>query len=63
MVVNQTLQRTAPSSAVAAASPRWPALLACGLGLLIVFGVGFAGSAALHDAAHDTRHAFNFPCH
>ena len=33
------------------------------LGLFILFGVGFAGSATLHNAAHDTRHSFAFPCH
>jgi cobalt transporter subunit CbtB len=33
------------------------------LGLGLVVGVGFAGSAAVHDAAHDTRHAIGFPCH
>jgi len=33
------------------------------LGVLILFGVGFAGPAAIHNAAHDTRHAFTFPCH
>jgi cobalt transporter subunit CbtB len=33
------------------------------LGLFLVAGVGFAGSAAVHDAAHDTRHAIGFPCH
>jgi cobalt transporter subunit CbtB len=25
--------------------------------------VGFAGPAALHEAAHDSRHAIAFPCH
>jgi cobalt transporter subunit CbtB len=25
--------------------------------------VGFAGSATIHDAAHDARHSLNFPCH
>lgn len=32
-----------------------------GLGLL--FAAGHAQSAALHDAAHDVRHASGFPCH
>lgn len=32
-------------------------------GALTVFTVGLAQSAALHDAAHDTRHATGFPCH
>jgi cobalt transporter subunit CbtB len=29
----------------------------------VLFGVGFAGSAVLHNAAHDSRHSFAFPCH
>lgn len=29
----------------------------------LVFTVGFAHSAYLHNAAHDTRHALAFPCH
>lgn len=33
------------------------------LGLFILFGVGFAHSEAMHDAAHDTRHSVAFPCH
>lgn len=37
------------------------ATLAFGLGL--VFLTGFANSAAVHNAAHDTRHAMAFPCH
>ena len=24
---------------------------------------GFAAQPSLHDAAHDTRHGLNFPCH
>ena len=33
------------------------------LGGLFILGVGFLGPEALHNAAHDTRHAFTFPCH
>jgi len=39
------------------------ALFAVLFGVFFVYGAGFANSAALHDAAHDTRHAFAFPCH
>ena len=63
MIGNQALQRTATATARPVAGVRWPALVACTIGLIVVFGVGFAGSATLHNAAHDTRHAFNFPCH
>ncbi|MHB1104640.1 MAG: CbtB domain-containing protein [Devosia sp.] len=37
--------------------------LALFLGLVLVGGVGFAGDLAVHDGAHDTRHALGFPCH
>ncbi len=33
------------------------------LGSFMVFGVGLAQDANLHNAAHDTRHAIGFPCH
>lgn len=39
------------------------ALFAALIGLGLLFGVGFAGPAAIHAAAHDTRHAAAFPCH
>jgi cobalt transporter subunit CbtB len=40
-----------------------PALAALLFGLFLVWGTGFAGSNVLHSAAHDSRHAFAFPCH
>lgn len=39
------------------------ALFAIMFGAFFVYGAGFANSVNLHDAAHDTRHAFAFPCH
>lgn len=39
------------------------AILAGLFGLAILFVVGFAQPAALHDTAHDSRHAAAFPCH
>lgn len=33
------------------------------LGLFIIYGVGFASPAMIHNAAHDVRHTFAFPCH
>ncbi|WP_176722232.1 CbtB domain-containing protein [Candidatus Thiosymbion oneisti] len=40
----------------------WPALSAALLGLVILYGAGFAPLAA-HNAAHDARHTAAFPCH
>ena len=33
------------------------------LGLVLVGGIGFASEMAIHNGAHDTRHALGFPCH
>jgi cobalt transporter subunit CbtB len=40
-----------------------PAVVAFVLGVFILAGVGFAGASVLHNAAHDSRHSFAFPCH
>ena len=39
------------------------AVLMIMLGAFVLYGVALAQPAALHDAAHDARHAFSFPCH
>lgn len=39
------------------------ALVAALLGAFIIYGAALAGPQALHNAAHDGRHAFAFPCH
>lgn len=39
------------------------ALMAAILGVVVVWGVGFSHIEAVHNAAHDTRHANAFPCH
>ena len=33
------------------------------LGILFIGVTGFAPIEAIHDAAHNTRHAISFPCH
>ena len=47
----------------ARASRGLAAFLAAALGIVVVFAAGFAPSEAVHNAAHDTRHSFAFPCH
>lgn len=39
------------------------ATLAIMLGVFVLYGVAMAQPAALHSAAHDTRHGIAFPCH
>ena len=38
-------------------------LALAGLGLLFLVGFAHGPNNSLHNAAHDTRHAFTFPCH
>ncbi|MGO8918737.1 MAG: CbtB domain-containing protein [Stellaceae bacterium] len=40
-----------------------PAVVAILLGSFLIFGAGFAPIGVLHNAAHDGRHSFAFPCH
>jgi cobalt transporter subunit CbtB len=39
------------------------AAMAALLGAFLIWGVGFSPIAALHNAAHDTRHSMAYPCH
>lgn len=41
----------------------WPAILAILFGVFLVVGAGFVQPSTIHNAAHDARHAFAFPCH
>ena len=38
-------------------------VIALFLGAFFIWGIGLAQSETLHDAAHDTRHSYGFPCH
>lgn len=58
-----TTERTAQTPAVRSATRAWPVFAAILLGAFIIYGVGFASPATLHNAAHDSRHSFAFPCH
>jgi cobalt transporter subunit CbtB len=57
------LSTTFHAPAAATLRTALPALMAIMLGAFVVFGVGFAGPTTIHNAAHDVRHAFAFPCH
>lgn len=59
---------TLPGRPVAAAVPalaqRLLAATACALaGLTLLAAVGLSQPNAVHEAAHDVRHATGFPCH
>jgi cobalt transporter subunit CbtB len=57
------LQSTTLQSPAVTLRTALPALMAILFGAFIIYGVGFAGPATIHNAAHDVRHAFAFPCH
>ena len=57
MTTTTLVQTKSPALALA------PVLAMLMLGLGLMFVAGHAQSAALHDAAHDMRHATGFPCH
>jgi cobalt transporter subunit CbtB len=59
---------TRPTSAATPASVARTQAVAAGaivllFGSFMLFGVGFAQPETIHNAAHDTRHSFTFPCH
>ena len=53
-----TAERAQPRSEIVTA-----ATIAVALGVFLILGTGFAHPDAVHNAAHDTRHALAFPCH
>jgi cobalt transporter subunit CbtB len=54
------VQRAVPAQLLDRLLPVLPAAI---LGVALVFLSGFAAPAVIHNAAHDWRHAHNFPCH
>jgi cobalt transporter subunit CbtB len=57
----QTLPR--PATSAVTASAVLSVVFAILLGSVLVYGVGFASPMTIHNAAHDSRHSFAFPCH
>tara|TARA_Y100001960_G_scaffold220949_1_gene231163 strand:- start:23 stop:214 length:192 start_codon:yes stop_codon:yes gene_type:complete len=33
------------------------------LGFVLLYGAGFVQTSVAHNASHDVRHAYAFPCH
>jgi cobalt transporter subunit CbtB len=60
MIETRTISRP---TAAAATSTALAAVVAMLLGSFLVYGVGFASPSTIHNAAHDGRHSFAFPCH
>jgi len=59
---NPTME-TSRQHAVIVTANKMPAILAMVFGLFMIMGAGMAQIDAVHNAAHDVRHAFAFPCH
>ena len=64
MTVMPPVSATTPAGALSRkASAVVQAVAAMLLGTLVVGMAGFSHLDAVHNAAHDTRHANGFPCH
>jgi cobalt transporter subunit CbtB len=57
------MSRSLTQSRVGLSSRQVAGVISALLGAVFLFGVGFAQPQVLHNAAHDGRHAFTFPCH
>lgn len=53
----------ATHAAVVSHADLLPIALAMFIGVGLIFVAGFSHASALHDTAHDARHAVSFPCH
>ena len=58
-----SLRQAAADQATPTTHRKLTTALLAALGLVIVFAAGFAPSETVHNAAHDSRHSFAFPCH
>ena len=65
MSKTDTLTYSAPArqESLSRAAVVLSACIAALLGIIILYGVGFAGPDLIHNAAHDTRHSISVPCH
>ena len=61
--MQQTIPSTRADATADLSSRIAAAAVAALLGAFMLIGVGFAHSDILHNAAHDSRHTFAFPCH
>jgi cobalt transporter subunit CbtB len=57
------ITRTQTSEAARRSYAVVPVFAAAFLGVFLLWGVGFDGPTAIHNAAHDARHSAAFPCH
>ncbi|GFM81250.1 cobalt transporter [Pseudomonas cichorii] len=59
-----TISSSQSSTATSTQTQRLTAAISAAiLGACLVYFAGFSHIAAVHNAAHDTRHSAAFPCH
>lgn len=63
LVMMQSTQAAASLPRLKGRAEVFAAIAAGLLGLFLIWGVGFANPAEIHNAAHDSRHSMVFPCH
>ena len=63
MAGTHSIRDTARITRTRPVSVAFAAIFAALLGAFLLYGVGFAGSNVMHNAAHDSRHSLTFPCH
>ena len=63
MTTKATARQATIADVALALNPKLAGVLAVAFGAFLLFGAAFAQPAAVHDAAHDSRHSFAFPCH
>ncbi len=61
--MSKTASMASRTIALSWTSATGAAMLAALIGLAILYVIGFAQPDALHNGAHDSRHALAFPCH
>lgn len=59
----RTATTASPPVAIDNKKRKSAALLVILFGSFLVWGTTYANPLTLHNAAHDSRHAFGFPCH
>lgn len=62
-MTTSTPMNATPVKSITMSKVLGPVLAMAVIGTSLVYAAGFAHSEALHDAAHDVRHATGFPCH
>lgn len=62
-MATRTMTAGASTTVPTTASMMGGAIMAMAIGVAVIMAAGFVQADALHDAAHDMRHATGFPCH